>query len=672
MKTLSSTSRGKILNISVIVLLFSNPGYAYESLDRSFSAHGFIENATFQRFHGIGISKVRTTGQLEITKTFGRVGIFSDLTFNGTLRGTYDAVYEVNSSEFGDSAGGAISFTSNGVPAGVLGPGAPAVPAGITTPWGASIITAGNPGMPGGGGFGFDVTANPNEGLVLLGSALHGDDGGVLLGVPVRPCDKDPRGCINGYLDFDQQELASPEFNSRADVIREAYFSGIIKLQNGDQIDVSLGRQQVVWGRTDLFRVLDVINPVDFSRNNIYEELEDIRIPMGILTAEYRWGATNMFDDLNFQFLWKWEQVRPNNLGQGGSTNAILDAGSFFRAMKNCWDNGCTVSNFAAAGAQTDFPVHSIGIRRANLPDWEIDETDVGLRLEGVYKSVGFSLNALYYTSHFPVLRGGVPAVNPFLGAGVPFPLPNGAGLEMGGDELPRDFLIAFDIDFPRILLLGGSADLYIDKIKSAIRIEFAWTTGEEFANTLRPRLFSESNVARYVIGWDRPTFIPFLNKRRAFLLSAQLFGQHILDHELESGPLGKVGIPDWEDNWIGTFLFKGWWKNDRLSPQVLTAYDFRAQAVAVAPSIDWLINDNWRLIVGANFKFGTGARKFDDVRTANVFPPFTCPPGCIPGGPNGASAGLGGFEPLGRFRSGPIGMGQKEDEIQITLRYRF
>jgi hypothetical protein len=24
-----------------------------------------------------------------------------------------------------------------------------------------------------------------------------------------------------------------------------------------------------VWGRTDLFRVLDVLNPVDYSRNNI-------------------------------------------------------------------------------------------------------------------------------------------------------------------------------------------------------------------------------------------------------------------------------------------------------------------------------------------------------------------------------------------------------------------
>jgi hypothetical protein len=112
--------------------------------------------------------------------------------------------------------------------------------------------------------------------------------------------------------------------------------------------------------------------------------------------------------------------------------------------------------------------------------------------------------------------------------------------------------------------------------------------------------------------------------------------------------------------------LIKGFYKNDQLSPQIIMAYDVRAQAAALAPSIDWLINDSWRLQFGANIKLGTGARSFDDDRSANVFPPFTG------AGAVGPSAGLGGFEPLGRFRSGPIGMSQNEDELQLTIRYRF
>ncbi|MBQ0725115.1 MAG: hypothetical protein KBT50_04620, partial [Cycloclasticus sp.] len=135
--------------------------------------------------------------------------------------------------------------------------------------------------------------------------------------------------------------------------------------------------------------------------------------------------------------------------------------------------------------------------------------------------------------------------------------------------------------------------------------------------------------------------------------------------------PGQERGMPDWKDNYISTLLIKGWWMNDRLSPQVIQAYDWGANAYVISPSVDWLISDNWRLQVAANLKFGDGARKFSDCRTCNPFPPVTG--AGLPGDPNiEYDRGLGGFEPLGRFRAGPIGMAQNEDEIQVTLRYRF
>jgi len=631
------------LVISCLAIV-SSGAFAWTSEDKSWVVNGFIENSTHDR-HRVGISRSRTRGQLEWSKFIGSVGAFRGVSMHGVLRGSYDAAYDLNDDDFGDDAGSAVALQQVGVPAGVLpGPFAGGVPTAFV-PWGGGFPLDG--GVVGG-------PTNPNTGLAILGGDLHGgNDGGAILAYPVRPCDEDSRGCLDGYMDADKQELAAPEFNDRADVIREAYLDATLPLQNGDEINFRIGRQQVVWGRTDLFRVLDVVNPVDFSAQNIYEELEDARIPMGMFNLEYRAGAGEVFQDLNFQFLWKFEQARPHTLGQGGSTYSILQAGNFFRAMKTCWDVGCTVGNFAFGVAATDFGPGQIGIRRANTPDWEIDETDVGMRLEGVYEGVGFSANALYYNSHLPSLRGGITSTDPFAPPGTTGVFPHA---------------LAFDIDFPRIFLLGGSADFYIDQIKSAFRVELAWTTGEEFANTLRPRLFSESDVVRYVVGWDRPTFIPFLNKNRAFLISGQLFGQHILDHELESGPLGKVGIPDWEDNWIATLLIQGFYQNDTVQPRIITAYDVRAQAAAVAPQVDWLINNNWRLVVGANFKFGTGAREFDDNRSALPYAGLAA----LAGGAVGGSAGLGGFEPLGRFRSGPTGMASAEDEVQISLRYRF
>lgn len=644
-----------LLSLLTMAIPIAGIGISLPSYAQDAEWYGFVENASYHR-EGAGLSKFRNTLQLEGTKRVGPVGSWDDVTLVGTFRGTFDGVYDMNS-RYGNSAGGAIDMTSHLAP-----------PIGkLNTPWGSSAITSTTPEvvLPGAvNGFGFNATDpgapryNPNEGLSLLGSGLHDNDQGVQMGVPVRPCDKDSRGCIDGYLDYDSDELRSPEFNDRLDFIREAYIDANKQVGNG-VLNVRLGRQQVVWGRTDLFRVLDVLNPVDYSRHNIYDELEDIRIPMWMLNTEYRMGATETFNDLNFSMVWNFDKFRPSNLGQSGTPYQILNAGSFFRAMKNCWDNGCSVSNFAGGAASTDFPHHVIGIRDVHLPDWSLSNTQLGVKVEGDYKGLGFSLNALTYRSHLPSLRAVVDtADNPFT-----------PGVK---ESQYYPYLIAFDMHFPRVNMIGGSLDYYSDALKSVIRFETSYSTGEEFANTLHEHLYSESDVFRYVIGWDTNVFISALNKNRAFLLSVQLFGQHLLDHELRTVNDIEAGMPDWETNHIGTLLMKGWWMNDRLSPQIIFARDTKAGATTVAPSVEWLINDNMKLTIGANFKTGKGEREFDDCRACNPFPPFTAPMGSTAGPGETAIRGLAGVEPLGRFRAGPIGMAQNEDELQVTFRYRF
>ncbi|WP_278463346.1 DUF1302 family protein [Stutzerimonas kunmingensis] len=593
---------------------------------------GFYENATFVR-DSAGLSKFRNTVQVNADKKFGTLGQlnFNNVAFHGTFRATYDGVYDLNSSEYGSGAGGAVNLENN-----IAG-------AGSTVPHGGGI-------RPPGTFFGFNDARNPNEGMIVLGENLHKTRGGVAFGVPVRPCDKDSRGCIDDYLDYSSNDLRFPEFNERLDFIRELYVDFDNQLPNGDILSWRLGKQQVIWGRTDLFRVLDVINPVDYSRNNIYDELEDIRIPMWIAKADWRMGAGEVFDDLNLSFVWNFDKFRPHNLGQCGQPNSILDAGCFFRGMNNLWENGSTVANFAGGNIATDFGPGQIGIRKAHMPSWSLSNSQFGIKLEGVYGDFGFSLNALTYRSQLPSLRGGIPAQNAFTGETAVWP-----------------GLIAFDIHFPRVNLIGGSMDYYSQAIDTVFRVEVAHTEGEEFANTLQSRLFSESDVTRYVIGADKNIFIPFLNPGRAFLFSGQLFGQHIYEYQLEDRPLGKAGMPDWEQNWIGTLLVKGWWMNDRLSPQIIVAHDFKAQATAIAPSVEYLFSDNLKIVAGANLKVGRGAREFDDCRSCNPWDPFTGY-----GLPEGVTAGLSGYEPLGRFRAGPIGMAQKEDELQLTLRYSF
>jgi hypothetical protein len=227
---------------------------------------------------------------------------------------------------------------------------------------------------------------------------------------------------------------------------------------------------------------------------------------------------------------------------------------------------------------------------------------------------------------------------------------------------------------FPRVTLLGGSMDFQVEKAKAAVRIEAAYTDGEEFANTLETKLYSENNVFRSVVGIDRPTVIPFISGTRAVLFSGQIFYQHIFDHEVQKSYYGDVGMPDWEDNAIFTLLTRATYLNARLNPQLIMAYDLGANTAVFAPSVQWLISDDLQLSFGANFKQkwdDVSDWAFDDCRSCNPFPPFTTY--SDQGQPfTPGSWGLGGIEPLGRFRAGPIGAAWKENEIFLTLRYKF
>ncbi|MCP4596775.1 DUF1302 family protein [Neptuniibacter sp.] len=669
---------------------------------------GFVENATYHR-ESKGISKSRNTAQLE----FSRNLISSDsgwdnVSVHGTLRATYDAVYDINDDEFGAGAGAQagqdifLETTLNGVGTPVAhGSGLNAATVdgayGLLNADPANIGTAG--GFPFVSAFTNGYPNNPSTGMKVLGEDTHKINGGVAFGVPVRPCDVDSRGCIKDYIDADENDLKYPEFNDRWDFLREFYIDATRTLDDGDQLNVRLGRQQVVWGRTDLFRVLDVLNPVDYSRHNIYDELEDTRIPMWMLQMERRMGPTGGFDDLNASVVWNFDKFRPHNLGSCSGAYNPLDAACFFRGMKNLWDNGGTVANFApinAAGlpaglapilapqlnavgalpdealaaasdptiagwAATNFGPNQIGIRDVHLPSWSLSNTQLGAKLEGVYGDLNFSVNALTYRSQFPSLRGGKTvdnSENPFV----------------KGDVGPTPHLIAFDIYFPRVNLIGGSLDYYSESLDTVFRFEGAYSQGEEFADSMSEDLFSDSDVLRYVIGVDKTVMIPALNRSRGFLFSGQLFGEHLLDHRSEQATYGERGFAQWKSNNIATLLIKGWWMNDRLSPQIIMAHDFRAQSSVAAPMVEWLINDNWKLTASANIKFGDGADKTaDDCRSCNPYGPFTAYPAAEHGaGVTSGSAGLASLEPTGRFRSGILGMANEEDEYQITVQYRF
>ncbi len=67
---------------------------------------------------------------------------------------------------------------------------------------------------------------------------------------------------------------------------------------------VRIGRQILGWGETDIFRLLDMINPLDNTFGGPFEDLDDRRIPLWMLRGSYNLGTVGPFSSLTVEGFW--------------------------------------------------------------------------------------------------------------------------------------------------------------------------------------------------------------------------------------------------------------------------------------------------------------------------------------------------------------------------------
>lgn len=94
---------------------------------------------------------------------------------------------------------------------------------------------------------------------------------------------------LRGRGDYRKDEL--DELESELELF-DAYVEGSLS----DSLDMKLGRQIVVWGRSDTIRITDVLNPLDNRRPGMVD-IEDLRLPVGMLKFDYfvdDWRVTPM------------------------------------------------------------------------------------------------------------------------------------------------------------------------------------------------------------------------------------------------------------------------------------------------------------------------------------------------------------------------------------------
>ncbi|MCC6710184.1 MAG: hypothetical protein IT492_21720 [Gammaproteobacteria bacterium] len=280
--------------------------------------------------------------------------------------------------------------------------------------------------------------------------------------------------------------------------VREAYVDLILP-----PFSLRLGKQQVVWGETDNFRALDVINPLDLSWHWSWESWEDIRIPLWMARGVYDIGKIGKLEESFFELVYIPWDVRHNII----STDP-----------RRPWA-------FTGVGLAENPNSVFVGSQLKNLdlnvidgsPGRKLENGQAGFRFKAVWGDVDFSVNYFY---GFSADARGV--------------------LQNQFTRLdPTTLHVAYKTKYPRSHVLGFTANYSEEKYTQAVfRLETTFTTGVPV--TVAPGAplsvdpeqdqFETARRSVIMLAADRPTWIKWLNPDRTIFLSSQIFWRRWLD----------------------------------------------------------------------------------------------------------------------------------------------
>ncbi|MBU6282173.1 hypothetical protein KGQ64_08025 [bacterium] len=318
---------------------------------------------------------------------------------------------------------------------------------------------------------------------------------------------------------------------------RNRLFQAFVDWEQGPFF-MRFGRQSLVWGETDVFRLLDNINPVDNSFGGFFLDLDERRVPLDMLRVSYNLGSIGPVDQAFFEGYWAFDRTVAfvpgapagspwsNPLGPPtGQTLALLDAPDL--SAHNFRGGGRFVFNvadttFTLASYQTMFDIPAVRFRAA-VP------TDPG------------------YTSSLDI--AGVPGFQSVIAAEQTAPLVwvNGASMTTA---LPKLFSV-----------LRAEAAVFNNEalFRGPTETGFAGKglTGQYVSEFLSPVLNGtydtvvRRNTFNMAVGWDTNQFIRFLNPNQTFFISTQFFYRHIfgMDRNGSVCQSCRIGLPIPEQN---------------------------------------------------------------------------------------------------------------------------
>ncbi|UCE86885.1 MAG: hypothetical protein JSU66_03900, partial [Deltaproteobacteria bacterium] len=128
----------------------------------------------------------------------------------------------------------------------------------------------------------------------------------------------------NTLQNFSQSDLAWNRGASQDDEkeLKELYFD--IEMFDA-RLWVRLGKQSIVWGKTELFRTTDQFNPQDLALASL-PSLEESRISLWAARFVYSLYAVGPLDDVRLEFAFNYDDFEPSDLGRCGEPYTVNPA----------------------------------------------------------------------------------------------------------------------------------------------------------------------------------------------------------------------------------------------------------------------------------------------------------------------------------------------------------
>ena len=406
-------------------------------------------------------------------------------------------------------------------------------------------------------------------------------------------------------------------------VLREAY----VDIKFKGNFSLRAGRQQIIWGESDGFRLLDRANSLDLSWH-FQQELpppafgfDDLRIPFWMIKGLYDFGSVGSWSNVFAEAYWNPGDWYPNKLtflpapwgAQIANPLTNPRSGAFVKPFHvQRLMNG---TSFGRQGdySRTPWENSQFGIRFNGVTGPETPILPSGLQLQIGYLYQRFTASG-GASSEAAVVRG----IKPTLEG------------QIRTQELISKGTLPVEYYAPYIHTIGLAGNYAEERTQAVFRMEQAYDFGLPFlscghspkAIEKQGRCVRETTFAPFLAGirnhdvwsglfaFDRPTWIRPLNKKTTFFVTGQFFWTYmvqkakstigILDNPTVTRPLNQhppVAYRDDIHRWEALFSLAvlGFYRGGSLAPAIVYLLDpindYSQEAVW---GVDWFVTPNF------------------------------------------------------------------------------